>query len=52
MLRELGVEYVVVNEAGYPDFPTVEAEILEHGLCPAVALEGEYVYTWCDQGSK
>lgn len=52
LLRELGVEYVVVNEAGYLDFPAVEAEILEHGLCRAVALEGENVYGWCDRGSK
>ena len=51
LLKELQVEYVVVDEASYPDFPAVEAEILGLGLCRAVALEGEYVYTWCDEGS-
>jgi hypothetical protein len=51
LLRELGVEYVVVNAAGYPDFGAIEVSILEHGLCPAVALEGEHVYTWCGGGA-
>ena len=47
LLEELGVQYVVVNEAGYAEYPAVEAEITRLGLCPAVALEGERVYTWC-----
>lgn len=47
LLEELGVQYVVVNEAGYAEYPAVEAEIMRLGLCPAVALEGERVYTWC-----
>ena len=48
VLKELDVTYVVVDEPSYPNFPDVEAEILRLGLCPAVALEGEYVYTWCE----
>jgi hypothetical protein len=52
VLKELDVQYVVVNQPSYPDFPDVEAEILRLGLCPAVALEGEYVYIWCDEGSR
>jgi hypothetical protein len=50
VLKELGVEYVVVYAPSYPAFPDVEAEILRLGLCPAVALEGEHVYTWCGGG--
>ncbi len=48
VLKELDVKYVVVDEPSYPNFSDVEAEILRLGLCPAVALEGEYVYTWCE----
>jgi hypothetical protein len=47
LLEELGVQYVVVKGDGYADYPAVEAEIERFGLCPAVALEGEHVYTWC-----
>lgn len=47
-LRELQVEYVVVHRASYAEFPAVEATIQQSGLCPAIALDGEYVYTWCE----
>ena len=52
LLKELQVEYVVVDEASYPDYPSVEAEILGLGLCRAVALEGETIYTWREDGSS
>jgi hypothetical protein len=47
LLEDLGAQYIVVNEPGYADFPAIEAKILQLGLCPAVALEEEHVYTWC-----
>ncbi len=50
VLKELGVQYVLVSGPSYLDFPDVEAEILGLGLCPEVVLEGEHVYTWCDEG--
>ncbi len=52
LLKELQVEYVVVDEASYADYPSAEAEILGLGLCRAVALEGESVYTWRGDGSS
>lgn len=47
-LRDLQVEYVIVHGASYPGFPDVEARILQAGLCAAITLEGEHVYTWCE----
>jgi hypothetical protein len=52
LLKELQVESVVVNEASYPDYPSAEAEILGLGLCRAIALEGEQVYTWCEEAGR
>jgi hypothetical protein len=47
-LRDLQVEFVILHAASYSGFAEVEAWILQSGLCAAIALEGEHVYTWCE----
>jgi hypothetical protein len=46
ILKELGVEYVVVDKSQYPDFLGTAREIERLGLIQVVEVGGQVVYKW------
>ncbi len=46
LLRELGIQYILVDSSSYPDFGDVQQRILDLGLVLQTVEDGQYVYTW------
>ena len=44
LLRELGVEFILVDASQYPDFAALEQKIRALGLQLAAQVGGQYVY--------
>jgi hypothetical protein len=44
LLRQLGVQYVLVDALSYPDFTSVNASALSNGLTFVGEVDGQYVY--------
>jgi len=46
LLRELGIQYILVDASSYADFAGVQARILDLGLVLQTIEGQQYVYTW------
>jgi hypothetical protein len=49
LLKELGVQFVVIDSDSYEDFPSKKKYIEEHGLLLRYSLDGDYVFEVLDR---